>query len=116
MSLRELLHLDEVEKRRRGLEFTPREIAQQPVTWRGTFRVCTRMHGALDDLLASAAAERPVVVLTGAGTSAYAGTCVEALFRKNWECEARVVPSTDLASHAQDLLVPGRKYFFVSFS
>jgi tagatose-6-phosphate ketose/aldose isomerase len=123
MSLRELIHLDDVEKRRRGIEFTPREIAQQPVTWRDTFRVCTRMHGALDDLLSSAGIHRrrgdgdsPCVVLSGAGTSAYAGACVESLFRKNWECETRVLPSTDLVSHDHDLLVPGRKYFFISFS
>jgi tagatose-6-phosphate ketose/aldose isomerase len=124
MSLRQLVDMDEVEKRRRGLEFTPREIAQQPVTWRDTFRVCTRMHGVLGDWLASAGLHRrregagdpPTVVLTGAGTSAYAGTCVEALFRKSWQCETRVVASTDLVSHEPDLLVRGRKYFFVSFS
>jgi D-galactosamine 6-phosphate deaminase/isomerase len=123
MSLRELLHLGEVEKRRRGLEFVPREIAQQPVTWRDTFRVCTKMHGALEELLSSAGiaerredADPPLVVFTGAGTSAYVGTCVEALFRKKWECETRALPSTDLVSHERDFLTRGRKYFFVSFS
>jgi tagatose-6-phosphate ketose/aldose isomerase len=128
MSLRELLRLDEVDKRRRGLEFVPREIAQQPITWRDTFRVCTRVHGALADLLASAGLSRkhgessdapsdpPTVVLTGAGTSAHAGYCVEALFRKSWGCETRVLPSTDLVSHETDHLLRGRKYFFVSFS
>jgi tagatose-6-phosphate ketose/aldose isomerase len=123
MSLRELLRLGDVEKRRRGIEFTPHEIAQQPVTWRDTFRVCTRMHGALGDLLSSAGVshrregdEAPTVVLTGAGTSAYVGACVESLFRKAWQCETRMLPTTDLVSHAKDLLVRGRKYFFVSFS
>jgi tagatose-6-phosphate ketose/aldose isomerase len=123
MPLRKLLHLDDVEKRRRGLEFVPREIAQQPVTWRDTFRVCTRMHGALDDLLSSAGVRgldggdpSTSIVLTGAGTSAYAGICVASLFRKSSGCETRVIPTTDLVTHAQDLLVPERRYFVVSFS
>src|SRR5690242_3248417 len=115
MPLRKLLHLDDVEKRRRGLEFVPREIAQQPVTWRDTFRICTRMHGALDDLWSSADPSTSIV-LTGAGTSAYVGTCVENLFRKSSGCETRVIPTTDLVTHAQDLLLPTRKYFVVSFS
>ena len=133
MSLRELLALSDDEKRRRGLEFTPREIAQQPITWQGTFRSCARMHGALDDFLASAGVHpdrdddpqsgrtvtrvgRPVIVLSGAGTSAYAGAAVADLFRKSWSCETRVIPSTDLVSHGRDLLIEGQNYFFISFS
>jgi tagatose-6-phosphate ketose/aldose isomerase len=61
-------------------------------------------------------AEAPTVVLTGAGTSAYVGACVESLLRKAWQCDTRALPSTDLVSHSKDLLVRGRKYFFVSFS
>jgi hypothetical protein len=43
--LSEVLALAEEEKKRRGLLYTPREIAQQPETWGTTFMICLDRSG-----------------------------------------------------------------------
>ena len=73
-----LLELPEQEKVERGLEHTPREIWQQPDTWKTTYQVCGANQTALADVLRRAGIGRgstssPAVYLIGAGTSDYNG-------------------------------------------
>src|SRR5262249_14202368 len=56
------------------------------------------------------------VFLVGAGTSDYVGQSLAFLLRKAWRCEVLAVPSTDLLTHAHELMVPGEKYLWISFS
>jgi tagatose-6-phosphate ketose/aldose isomerase len=56
------------------------------------------------------------VFLVGAGTSDYIGHSLANLFRKAWQSEVIAVPSTDLLTHIDDLIIPGRKYLWISFS
>jgi len=119
--LSSLLALPEEEKQERGLQHTPREIAQQPETWLATYeRFCER-HTEIHEFLKAAGvgadpSRRPTVYLLGAGTSDYVGRSLAQLLRRFWQCEVYAVPSTDILTHVDQWLVPGRSYLWISFS
>ena len=119
--LERLLRLDDKEKAERGLTHTPAEIAQQPETWIRTFELFRQRRAEIRDFLGGAgigAGEeaRPTVFLIGAGTSDYVGRSLEQLLRRLWETEVAAVPSTDLVTHPEEHLIPGRRYLWISFS
>lgn len=62
------------------------------------------------------AAPKPTVFLIGAGTSDYVGRSLQHLLRRRWQCEVIVVPSTSLLTHAEEWVVLGEKYLWISFS
>jgi tagatose-6-phosphate ketose/aldose isomerase len=116
-----LLALPEIEKQTKGITDTPREIHQQPETWRNTFKTLQGMHAQLEYFLAetglpAAPAEAPAVLLIGAGTSDYIGRSLSRLFRQQWQCEVMAVPSTELLTNMQDFLLEKKKYLWISFS
>jgi tagatose-6-phosphate ketose/aldose isomerase len=120
--LSKLLSLPDSEKSARGLVHTPAEIAQQPDTWRSTFDLFHGRRDQIREFLAIAgvgacpAASKLTVFLIGAGTSDYIGQALAFLLRKAWSCDVVAVPSTDLLTHMDDMLVPGRQYLWISFS
>src|SRR5215210_4075515 len=119
--LSRLLALSEGEKLERGLVHTPREIRQQPSTWRRTYEKFSDVAGAVKDFLARVGllegeSVRPSVYLVGAGTSDYVGRALASLLRREWGCEVQAVPSTDLLTDMDDYVTPGRPYLWVSFS
>jgi tagatose-6-phosphate ketose/aldose isomerase len=119
--LQALLDLPEEEKNSRGLEYTPREIQQQPETWKSTFRRCQQrspeLREALDraEIRADGSSSR-IVYLVGAGTSDYIGRALSLLLRQRWGCEVWAVPSTTLLTDFEQFHQPGKQYFWVSFS
>ncbi len=120
-ALARLLDLSREEKIERGLLYTPAEIAQQPATWESTFSVFQKYRARLAEFLGDAgfgdtAAPKPTVFLIGAGTSDYVGRTLMHLFRRLWKCEVIAVPSTSLVTHAEEWLIPGQKYVWISFS
>ncbi len=119
--LSSLLALPQDEKQSRGLLHTPKEIAQQPETWLATYARFRERHSEIRQFLQSAGvswdpARRPTVFLVGAGTSDYVGRSLAQLLRRLWQCEVLAVPSTDLLTHTDEWLVPGRGYLWISFS
>src|SRR5262245_9849611 len=120
-ALERLLRLEEREKTERGLVHTPNEIAQQPETWIRTFQFFQQRRGEIRDFLGAAGIgtsqeHKPTVFLIGAGTSDYVGRCLEQLLRRRWKTEVVAVPSTHLVTHAEEQLVPGQRYLWISFS
>ncbi len=120
-SLEALLSLLPEEKRNQGLTFTPREIFQQPSSWEKTFQSAIGSSLEIGAFLQSAGLEQKspgtlTVFLVGAGTSDYAGKAVAPLLRRRWRCECQAIPSTDLLTNAQDLVLPGQSYLWISFS
>ncbi len=120
-ALSELLYLPVQEKASRGLEFTPREIAQQPETWPKTFALFEQRRAQIIEFLDAAGifnepAHRPVVFLIGAGTSDYIGRALTQILRERWQCEVMAVPSTDVVTHLAELILPHQKYLWISFS
>lgn len=120
-ALAQLLDLPSSDKSSRGLEFTPREIAQQPETWPKTFALFELRRAQIVEFLDAAGifnepAHRPTVFLVGAGTSDYIGRALTQLLREHWQCEVCAVPSTDIVTHLADLVLPHQKYLWISFS
>ncbi len=120
-ALAELLDLPKEAKIERGLLHTPAEIAQQPATWGATFSIFQKQRHRLADFLKNAGIDesvgpKPTVFLIGAGTSDYVGRSLELLFRRLWQCEVLAIPSTSLLTHAEEWLLPGQKYIWISFS
>ncbi len=116
-----LIQLPRDEQQERGLLYTPREIAQQPETWRTTLdifeREQERIRGFLDEAGVRGPVERrPVVFLVGAGTSNYIGQALELLLRQQWGCEVWACASTDLLPNMDQYVVPGQRYLWISFS
>ena len=119
--LSNIIDLPEAEQKDRGLLYTPREIAQQPQTWRTTFEIFRQHQRRLCEFLdatgvRSTLDQRPVVMLVGAGTSDYIGHALELLLRQRWGCEVSAVASTDLLPSLDEYVVPGRRYLWISFS
>ncbi|MGA8439506.1 MAG: tagatose-6-phosphate ketose isomerase [Candidatus Sulfotelmatobacter sp.] len=120
-ALDELLDLSGEEKLKRGLVYTPAEIAQQPATWESTYSLFQKRRTDLTEFLALAGfgdstQPRPAVFLIGAGTSDYVGRSLVLLLRRKWKCEVTAVPSTTLLTHMEEWLIPGQRYLWISFS
>ncbi len=109
------------EQKARGLFFTPREIAQQPDTWKTTLKIFQKHQERICAFLDLAGVRdslehRPVVMLIGAGTSDYIGRALELLLRQKWGCEVSAVASTDLLPSLEEYVVPGERYLWISSS
>jgi tagatose-6-phosphate ketose/aldose isomerase len=120
--LRGLLSASEEEKAARGTRYTPQEIFHQPATWQKTYRICAERRPDLNQFLREsgigpeARESRSTVLLVGAGTSDYIGRALTHLLRHLWGCEVWAVPSTDLVTNVEDLILPDQPYLWVSFS
>jgi tagatose-6-phosphate ketose/aldose isomerase len=119
--LQNLLSLSHEERQAKGILYTPQEIDQQPGTWRATYQIFRDRHSEIFRFLRAAGihsdpSRRPTVFLIGAGTSDYVGRSLAALLRRCWQCEVLAIPSTDLLTHADDFLLPQRRYLWISFS
>jgi tagatose-6-phosphate ketose/aldose isomerase len=114
--LSRLLALPLPEKEKRGLLYTPAEIAQQPATWRTTHRIFEEFRSELANFLRRAHEERWTIYLVGAGTSDYIGHSIANLLRRRWGCEVSAIASTDLLTNRDDLVIPDRDYLWISFS
>jgi tagatose-6-phosphate ketose/aldose isomerase len=119
--LSQLLELSEAEKAKRGLVHTPAEIAHQPETWGRTLELFLQKRAEIQKFLFAVGITGTttcdvIVFLVGAGTSDYTGQAISHLLRKRWRCEVIAVPSTDLLTQMDELILPGRKYLWISFS
>ena len=120
-ALSELLNLSESDKESLGLVHTLPEILQQPQTWRRTYQKMLALAEPLNTFLTNAGIGvtdqvPPGVFLVGAGTSDYIGKSVSLLLQKEWRCEVQAVPSTDLLTNAEEYIIAGRSYLWISFS
>ena len=108
----ELLTANEEEQRSRGYFHTVQEILQQPSTWLDT---CSRMLASsrtierLTDGIAS-------LVLTGSGSSLYAGECVAPVLRKDLGVTAEAIGGGALLTHGTAALPSGRPGLMVSLA
>ena len=118
--LLEMLNLPATEKARRGLEHTPREIQQQPSTWKTTYQRCHVLRQQISAAVRRAGVGRgsssPTVYLLGAGTSDYVGRALAGLLRRRWGAEVWPVPSTTLLADFEEFHRRDREYLWISFS
>lgn len=108
----ELLAKSAEEQRRLGYFHTLREICQQPATWD---RTCALMLGKapeLHPLLAGISS----VILTGSGSSEYAGDCVRFPVQNERRTLAQAIAGGSLLAHGSKALPPGRPALMVSIA
>ena len=116
-ALHELTLLPKKERIGRGLEYTPKEIEAQPVLWLNNFEMLQKRKNEIRSFVESnTKGENREVILTGAGSSSHIGLSVQNLLRSKWSLECSVIPTTDLITHYDSLLLKSKKYTFVSFA
>jgi tagatose-6-phosphate ketose/aldose isomerase len=108
----ELLSRSPEEQRRLGYFHTIREIFQQPSTWRRTSEL---LSGRVDGL-------RPVVsgisslILTGSGSSEYAGDCVRSSLQKELGVATQAIGGGALLTNGNHAILPGQRGLMVSLA
>jgi tagatose-6-phosphate ketose/aldose isomerase len=96
---------------------TVREIAQQPVLWREVDRIVAASREPLDAFLSPLLARRDLrVVLTGAGTSAFAGQVLQPALARRLGRRVDAVPTTDLVADPRGCLAEDLPTLLVSFA
>ncbi|MFE7244246.1 SIS domain-containing protein [Streptomyces sp. NPDC057580] len=100
-----------------GAANTVREIAQQPGLWREVDRLVAASRESLDAFLGPLTARGDLrVVLTGAGTSAYAGQVLQAALAQRLGRRVDAVPTTDLVADPRGCLAEDLPTLLVSFA
>ncbi|MBY8876152.1 SIS domain-containing protein [Actinacidiphila acidipaludis] len=100
-----------------GALHTVREIAQQPALWREVDRIVTASRATLDSFLQPLLARPDLrVVLTGAGTSAFAGQVLQAALSRRLGVRVDAVATTDLVADPRGCLTEDVPTLLVSFA
>lgn len=115
--LEQILSMSDAEKTEKGLEFTPKEIAQQPSTWPDTWEVLKKNQKDLTQFLGDILEDPHCrIVLSGAGTSEFIGNGCEAYLRRTLNVDVDSRATTDIVSNSEDIFIPGRRYLVISFA
>jgi tagatose-6-phosphate ketose/aldose isomerase len=107
-----LLRPSWAEQLERGYGHTLREIAQQPLTWIETASRIRELAPTLERSLADAGA----VVLTGSGSSVYAGECVAPCLQQALGVPVTAVPTGLILTHPETCLPPSGPFLVVSLA
>src|SRR5262245_11420729 len=101
-----------------GYGHTLREICQQPVTWIETASRLTRSRPLLDATLDAAGARngKGPLILTGSGSSLYAGECLAVPLQESLLIPVSAVAAGQLLTHPRGSLPPEGPYAVVSFA
>ncbi len=112
----ELLDATEDERTKGGYSHTIEEIVQQPVTWLDTAARAAEHRGALQSLLGRDGHEVGIrsLMLTGSGSSLYAGECVAPALQSDLGLPVRAIAGGDLLTHPHSAVLPGRPSLLVS--
>lgn len=103
---------------RLGCTHTLREILQQPETWRVTARTMVERRSQVVAFLRQAhiLSGGGAVILTGSGSSLYAGASVAPALQAALRVPVHVIPSGDLLVHLHRVLPPTRPCVVISFA
>jgi tagatose-6-phosphate ketose/aldose isomerase len=98
-----------------GLE-TAREISQQPMLWRKTWKLVSEKKEELKNFLNKAySIDNLEIILTGAGTSAFIGNILHGYFQKNTQKSTIPLSTTDILTHPE-LYFHGKTILLISFA
>lgn len=101
----------------RGAEWTAREIAQQPVIWQETGSMVRSRRQEARAFLRPLFERRNLrVVLTGAGTSAFAGEILAPALSRRLERRVDAVATTDIVSNPKEYFAEDQPTLLVSFA
>jgi tagatose-6-phosphate ketose/aldose isomerase len=101
----------------RGAGHTAREIAQQPALWREVERLAESRRAEVAAFLDPLLTRKDLrIVLTGAGTSAFAGEVLAADLGRHLGRRVEAIATTDLVSNPQQYLGGNEPTLLVSFA
>ena len=107
-----LRNVSEVEQLSGGYGHTLREIGQQPATWLDT---AARALAVVDELT-KLGEGRDVVVLTGSGSSQFAGDCLAPALQRRLNATVRAIPSGQMIVDRQGVLPAAKRCLVVSLA
>jgi len=110
-----LLSLSADEKKKKGVEFTPPEIFQQPEMWRKTAAILDKQKAQIKAFFKGQQKKR-TILLSGAGTSAFIGLCLEPLYNRISGFNTKAVPTTDVITDPNAAFRKGEKYILFHFA
>src|SRR5215470_19743829 len=108
----ELLSRSPEEQKQRGYFHTLHEICQQPFTWLNTAKQMVAAAAELRALTTGAG----TVVLTGSGSSEFAGDCVRPLLRQQLGIAVEVIGGGTLLTYGEAVLPPSRPALVISLA
>jgi tagatose-6-phosphate ketose/aldose isomerase len=112
-----LLAAPAAEQGQRGYRHTLREIAQQPLTWIETASRLAGQVGMLEAELTRLRADpTAAVILTGSGSSVYAGECLAAALQATLGVPVQAVSAGNLLTHPAGSLPPSGEGLLVHFA
>src|SRR3954447_1187532 len=101
----------------RGAGHTAREIAQQPALWREVVRAVAAEQSRTETFLAPLLARPDLrIILTGAGTSAFAGELLAADLGRDLGRRVDAIATTDLVSNPREYLGTDQPTLLISFA
>lgn len=100
-----------------GATHTAKEISNQPNLWLETFERLRENQGELKKFLEKVYSQNKLqILLTGAGTSAFIGDVLEAIFQKFTGNSTNAIPTTDLVTHPDYYFTEEGSTLMVSFA
>ena len=117
-SLYELVNLPKEERAKKGIEYTPSEIAAQPRLWIENFENLKKQKEEVLAFLDTNVFSKPNprVTLTGAGSSAHVGLSAQNLLRQRWQLDVDTRPTTDIITHWDSIFLKKANNVLVSFA
>ncbi|MBR9998622.1 MAG: SIS domain-containing protein [Cyclobacteriaceae bacterium] len=93
------------------------EISNQPYLWRQTWQCIRNRENELRNFLDALYKKKDlVIILTGAGSSAFIGVALQGPFQKNTHMLTRAISTTDLVTHPDLFLQKERPTLLISFA
>ena len=116
--LYELVNLPRVDRIKKGIEYTPSEIAAQPRLWTENFENLKNRKEEIFAFLDVNVFSRPNprVILTGAGSSAHVGLSAQNLLRQRWQLDVDIRPTTDIVTHWDSIFLKNADNVLISFA
>jgi tagatose-6-phosphate ketose/aldose isomerase len=112
-----ILGLPSAQLQERGAGHTAREIAQQPALWREVERLAQTRRGEVEAFLRPLLAREDLhIILTGAGTSAFAGEVLAADLGRQLGRRVEAIATTDLVSNPRQYFSGDEPTLLVSFA
>ncbi len=118
-SFEQLLILSDKEKKEKGVEYTPKEINQQPAMWKKTVDILGNRKDEIHDFFIKSGliqSKEVILILTGAGSSEFIGNSIKNVLRKRLKREVLSIPTTYFVTSSVSMFVPHFKYVVISFS
>lgn len=111
------LNIPEATLREKKGYWTAREISQQPTMWKEAAAIVEKARPELDAWLSPILSKQGVrIILTGAGTSAYAGEALAPHMRKCLGKNVEAISTTDIVSNPQNYLIEDTPTILVSYA